>query len=253
MKRIKRFLQNEDGVMVDIEALFLYPFTIFIIFWLIYMGLWMFQAVALQNYTQKVAVLASREVSYPGYIDMADGLTGGKTSVFGTSAIDWNIESNAKISVPRVTSGGRDGQKQTAIRPYRYLTSIGEESNILDSQQTTLQNLAREILGQNSMLAYSNITVQITPSNYFVSQSVKVKATESVPIPGLVKWLGFDGGTISCTAYASANDQDEFIRNTDLVFDFAETLAKKLNLDKDSGFGKAIEKVRSFMNKVNGV
>ena len=49
MKRIKRFLQNEDGVMVDIEALFLYPFTIFIIFWLIYMGLWMFQAVALKN------------------------------------------------------------------------------------------------------------------------------------------------------------------------------------------------------------
>ncbi len=247
MKRIRRFLQSEDGVMVDVQAIFLYPLTIFIIFWIIFMGMYMFQGVALQNYAQKLAVISSREVSYPGYIDMPG--SGNYVSVFGTHAIDWDTNGeNLTITIPKVTDGN-----VKSLRPYRYLTSIGSNSNILgDGQEAKLKAIAEKIISQNSLLTCENAEVQINVSNYFVSQQVEVTVSETLPSPGLISWLS-NKSRISATAFASANDQDEFIRNTDLVFDFAETLAKKLNLDKDSNFGKAIEKVRSFMNKVNGV
>lgn len=248
-KKIKSFLKDENGIMVNVEAIFLYPLTIFVIFALVYIGLFMFQVVAIQNCSQKIAVLASREISYPGYVDMPSG--GSCVSVFGTNAIDWDVNENAKITVPRVTQS--TGEEKSAIRPYRYLTTIGKNSNILDgSQKDKIIKIAKSVVDNSKLLASDNIVVEIKADNFFVSQQVEVKISEELPTPGLFTWFQ-KKSQVSATAFASANDQDEFIRNTDLVFDFAETLAKKLNLDKDSNFGKAIEKVRSFMNKVNGV
>lgn len=237
MKRIRNFLEDESGVMVSTEALFLYPFTIFIIFWLIYMGLWMFQGVAIQNYAQKVAVVAAREISYPGYMNLAEG--GDPVSIFGTNAIDW--ETNVKIEVKKAT-----------VYPYRYLTSIGKDKILDDAQLKSLQGVASSIVTENSMLVSDGpIRIDVDTENYFISQQVTVKITESLPIPGIVKWLGFDGSSLSATASATANDPDEYVRNTDLVFDFLDILGKKLGIS--DGISGAIEKVKSVIEDINKI
>lgn len=250
MKRIRNFLEDESGVMVSTEALFLYPFTIFIIFWLIYMGLWMFQGVAIQNYAQKLAVTAAREVSYPGYTNLAqkkgsDGkYYGNALSVFGTHAIDWDTTNGVSIYINPTT-------KDLKISPYRYLTSIGKNSNILGDKKVQLESIGQKIVKENSLLSGTDIRVSIQTDNYFISQQVTVKITESLPVPGIVKWLGFDGSSLSATASATANDPDEYVRNTDLVFDFLDILGKKLGIS--DGISGAIEKVKSVIEDINKI
>lgn len=254
MRKIRRFLKSEDGVMVSTQALFLYPFTVFIIFWLIYMGLWMYQGVTLQNYAQKLAVTAAREVAYPGYTRMVESKTSASpVSIFGTSAIDWSrstkIEMTNKASNVNIFYSGSGGSN-VAVHPYRYMTTIGSDSNILSStQKKSLQDIGMAMITENSMLANVKATkVDIKVSNYFVSQNVTVTMTEEVPVPGIVKWLGFDGNQITASASATANDPDEFVRDVDLVFDFADYLAKKLGISDK--LDKAMEKVREVRTKL---
>lgn len=236
MKRIRNFLEDESGVMVSTEALFLYPFTIFIIFWLIYMGLYMFQGVALQNYAQKVAVVAAREISYPGYMNLAEG--GDPVSIFGTNAIDW--ETDVKIEVKKAT-----------VYPYRYLTSIGKDKILDDAQLKSLQGVASSIVTENSMLVSDGpIRIDVDTENYFISQQVDITITETLPTPGVFSWFR-ETSKLSATASATANDPDEYVRNTDLVFDFLDILCKKLDIS--DGISGAIEKVKSVIEGIGNI
>ena len=55
-----------------VEAAIIYPIVFLCLFFLIYMGLYILQYMSVSAYAQKVALLASREIAYPGYIDMVD-------------------------------------------------------------------------------------------------------------------------------------------------------------------------------------
>lgn len=236
LNKIRSFFKSENGVMVSTEAIFLYPFTIFVIFALIYMGLYMFQGVAIQNYAQKVAVIAAREVSYPGYMNLAK--SGDPVSIFGTHAIDW--ETNVEIEV-----------NKSAIHPYRYLTTVGENKVLGADQVAKLQKVASSIITENSLLATDQpIQVQIQTKNYFISQEVTVTITETLPTPGVFSWFR-EKSKLSATASATANDPDEFVRNTDLVFDFLDVLGEKLGV-KD-GISGAIKKVKSIVGDIQKI
>lgn len=244
LDRIKRFMQDENGAMVATEALFLYPFTIFVIFTMIYISLYMYQAVALQSFAQKIAVTAAREMAYPGYIDLSTGGSdNGAVAIFGTNAIDWETCDNITL---------KTDASSVTVRPYRYLTSIGSNSSILSSdQRSRLQSAAASMIKENSLLVgelQGGVTINTT--NWFVSQSVDVTITQSFPILGFVEALGFDGSSITASATASANDPDEFIRNVDLVVDTAKIFAKKLGIDT-SKVSEIIEKCKDALSKFN--
>ncbi|WP_295219021.1 hypothetical protein [Ruminococcus sp.] len=196
----------------------------------------MFQGVALQNYAQKVAVVAAREISYPGYMNLAEG--GDPVSIFGTNAIDW--ETNVKIEVKKAT-----------IYPYRYLTTLGKGKILDDAQLKNLQEVASSIVTENSLLVTDKpIEIEIETENYFISQQVDITITETLPTPGVFSWFR-ETSKLSATASATANDPDEYVRNTDLVFDFLDILGKKLGI-KD-GISGAIEKVKSVIEDINKI
>lgn len=242
--RIKGFMQDENGAMVATEALFLYPFTILVIFTMIYISLYMYQAVALQSFAQKIAVVAAREVAYPGYINMSTGGSdSGAVAVFGTNAIDWETTGNISMN----SDAG-----SVTIHPYRYLTTIGSDSPILDKdQRDRLEAAAAQMVKDNSILV-GNLEdgVTVTASNWFVSQSVEVTISQSFPVLGFVQALGFEGNTITAKATASANDPDEFVRNVDLVFYVADGIAKKLGINTTK-VSEMIQKCKDALSKFN--
>lgn len=245
-KKIKKFLSDESGLMVTTEAIILYPYTIIVIFAMIYIGLVIFQGVALQNYAQKIAVIAAREVAYPGYIDLMGTTddTSTAVSIFGTNAIDW--EDGCTITV-----GNNAETKQ--VNAYRYLFNIGQNSDILSSQQKSKLTAAATSMVENySLLAGDGVQIEINATNYFISQQVDVTITENLRILGFVEALGFKGDTLSATATATANDPDEFIRNVDLVFGVGEELAAKLGINTNK-FSDVIKKIKDVLKEFNMV
>ncbi len=243
--RIKRFIKDENGAMVATEAVFLYPFTILVVFTMVYISLYMYQAVALQSFAQKIAVVAAREAAYPGYINLSTGGSSGGSAVavFGTNAIDW--ETGKTISLPTSAS-------DITIRPYRYLTTVGSNSTILDStQKARLQEAAANMVKENSILVGNlNDGVIVNVSNWFISQSVEVTISQSFPVLGFAEELGFKGNKITATATASANDPDEFVRNVDLVCDTAKNLAEKLGIDTGK-ISDMIQKCKDALSTFN--
>ena len=67
---MRRFWKDERGAAELIEASLLYPIIFICIGLLLYFGLFILQTISVQNYARKTALLAAREVAYPGYINM---------------------------------------------------------------------------------------------------------------------------------------------------------------------------------------
>lgn len=242
MKKIRRFLASEDGVMVSVEAVFLYPFTILLIFVLIYIGLYLFEGYMVQNYAQKLAVTAAREIAMPGYTKLAGDETEKQVSVFGTPAVDWNVDEKFTINIETDTSKAKSlGQL------YR---NFGSGDNLLDAEQKErLTAIGEKILEEQTILKSSNTTVVIEPKNYFVTQQVTVTISEDIEVFGVAAAFGFDANQVSASAVATAGDPDQFIRDVDTVGMIVSDIFKIFHIDINS----FTQKFRDILDKFNAI
>ena len=231
MRRIKEIIKDENGAAQMVEAAIIYPIVFLCLIFLIYIGLYILQYMSISAYAQKVALLASREIAYPGYIDMA----GKDRKKYSNAALEADLSKygnsfNGNISI----SFDPD---ESEIRAYRYWSS-----DPLSGHEEPFENILKEMVRKNSIIGAKNdVTAEISSENYFVVQYVNVHISQSLMDFAVLDFFGIESPTVAVSVKASANDTDEFIRNTDFAVDAIEAIAKKLGIDVDSMKNKVKE------------
>lgn len=218
---MKKFLSDEKGAAQLIEAAILYPVVFMILFFLIYVGLYMLQAITLESFAQKTAIIAAKEIARPGYIN----------EIGANSMNDAAVELNSSVSLS-------SGYKFDFWTLYRYCDFISKDKKMLinDDNRSTLSSCVKNMANQFSIIgAKDDVSVEIKPENYFFSQSVTVNVTQSVLEFPVLSFFGIDASQkITASACASVSDTDEFIRNADFIYDCVNFLCKKLGVDLNS-------------------
>ncbi len=243
MIRSSHHLRRDDGAET-LEAALIYPIVLLIISSLIYFGVFILQYVSVASYADKIALLAAREVAFPGYIQLISG------DSVSTGAIEIQLDdfSQAASSDPNTVNSVitiPSEAKQVHARAYRYwksdpLDSSGIENNATIAggsynAKSVLENLLSEMVNNNSfLLGNQPATVEITCENYFITQNVIVHVDQQLMGSGFLSAVGVPDPAVHVSSLASANDTDEFIRNTDFVCDSLEMIARKLDIDVDS-------------------
>lgn len=221
MKKWIRLIKKEDGAEL-IEAAIVYPVVFLCVGFLFYVGIYILQYMTVMSYTQKVAVLAAREISRPGYIAMVKK----PEDTLGTASVEMQIEDYTK-SITTASLSLPTSAKGINARAYRFWSP----KPIGDAGSSYAKVLQAMVDNNSIMKSEKSAKVEIDSSNYVVAQYVDVTVTQKVVDFGMLEAFGIKTPTIKVTAKAAATDIDEFVRNTDLVVDTLDTLAKKLGID----------------------
>ncbi len=223
MERIKKFLKEEKAAAQMVEAAVIYPVVFLIIFLMIYMGLYILQAITVGAYAQKIAMLASREVSSPGYYLLLD-----KDKV-SNSAIE--MDANG-VPSPNFKNLYNNNFKRTDCDiVYRYW---GKHALNEDGEEFYTKAL-KTMMKENSVIVPNNnangLKVEISCENNLVVQYVNVTVEQELMHFGLLDFFGVKNPTVSATAKATVSDTDELVRNADFASDALSALADKLGID----------------------
>lgn len=97
-----------------------------------------------------------------------------------------------------------------------------------------------------SIISGGGVTCDINAKNYFINQTVSVTIKREGAIPEVFSYIGMDGvsSDITVTATAASCDGAEFVRNTDMVYDFVTFLSDRLHIS---------DKISYLKEKVQGV
>lgn len=237
MKKQIRFLRCENGAEL-IEAALIYPLVLLVISGLIYFGLFVLQYTTVSAYAQKIALIAAREVAYPGYVGLIsqDKLEG--------SAVEVQLDDYSQAASSDVINI-EQSVKNVNTRAYRYWSPDPLDTASFNDYQpkSTLKKMMQNMVEHNSiMVGKQEATVNIRCKNMIIMQYVTVEVEQEVLNNQLMTALGYKDPTIHVTATATVGDTDEFIRNTDFVCDAMEMIAQKLGID-----------VKSLRDKVNDI
>lgn len=244
MKKQIRFLRCESGAEL-IEAALIYPLVLLIIGGLIYFGLFILQYTTVSAYAQKMALIAAREVAYPGYVGLIS------QEKLGSAAVEVELEdySQPASSVENAQNGTVINIEMSmnaldnGFRAYRYWSPDPLGLTEKSEKKTVLTEIMRSMIDNNSiMLGKQAADVEIKCQNMIITQYVTVEVKQDLMNNQLMKALGYEDPIIHVKATATVSDTDEFIRNTDFICDTVEMLAKKVGID-----------VKAVRDKVNEV
>lgn len=220
--------KNENG-SVMVEAALYMPIVLCTVMALLYLALFNMQEYLLMYQTQKIAAVASREEAYLGYEKF--GMGSGKE-------IDFSWGEGAVPSAADVTAY-YEAYHSRLSSLYR---GIGRGAGSGTDYSSRFSNTARE----SAIIALGNIsTPKIKVDRGFLGTEITVTITHSLPMPGILKYLEYEGGTtIRTSAYSYSVNPSEFVRNVDLASDLMSYIMEKLGLSKN---------YNEFLNKTNEV
>ena len=210
----KKFAKNEDGAVVIIEAVFVFPIMFIVLFLLIFLGNAFYVKSQVESSVVSLAIKGSNYCADP--------------------LLETLIE---KGSLPSV--------KDLDIQPYRYIFGgMGDvekkiENEIADEfekkSQTMFKGMKPSLKSPQKGIAKYN--------NYVVYSTFSVQLQYDITFP--IRFLGSSEPiilTINSRAEVPVNDSAEFIRNTDMVID----LLGSTKIGK--GISDAFSKINSFIS-----
>ena len=240
MKRFKRFLHNEKGAYSLVEASIIYPVVFLSIFVIIYLGLYILQLMTVSAYAQKIAILASREVSSPGYQTYFSG------SRYSSSAVEADFDTD--VTDQKTTTVKKDGKmiektinpftdkikiddkvKEVKTRAYRYW-----HDPLKDEDRTYYKDFGTNLVKNNSIIngaAASDVKVKIDCENWIISQYITVDIEQELMKLSILDFFGIENPKISVHATSTVSDTDELVRNTDFAVDSIDAIAQNLGID----------------------
>ena len=207
-------LKKEKGAATIVEASIIMPIVFIIVCFLFIMGYYQLELATLQSRADRVADVASRIMIQSGYPKYGE------------------IETN-KIDFEGVNSfdAGLIKEIYHDLNPYRYW-GIGERK--FDGVAST--KLKRVMDAKAYFDINSSITnVEIKSKSNILSNKVEVIFNSKVKLPRFFNFLGLPteiNKQFSTVAFVS--DSSEFLRNTDIVFDLGEYLAKKCKISDNA-------------------
>lgn len=202
--------KNEKGAVVIVEATFVFPIMVFVLFFLLFYCNAMYVRSNVDACVSSAAISAAAEISDP---------------------LLSSVVKNGKV--PAGKKGGSE--------PYRYIfNSYG--NSVAKKYSNGLK--AIKFGGVFSRMVPNNIKVTYKYNNLFLYQSIRFEVTYQVKFP--IRMIFVSSPTImkfTSADEAPINDSSEFVLNTNMVLDYYESTGLK---DKVDGF---VLKIKDFFNK----
>lgn len=216
---------SEKGAIVA-EASFIMPIVIVVIFILYYLALMQIQQAIMYMHAHEMAQKISKISTFAGYEKFYQEAYKGKDEELGLPETYWPSSQTIK-------------EAQKVHDPYRYLGGI--YLNKHNNYKGQLKEIIEKSMLFNSGVVDTDLTdIRTVFEN--LSTAVKVRVGYRFKLPKFVKLIGISPDIlIKSEAIVYANDTAEFIRNTDLAFDFFDHFLKKYHLDK---------KINTFYKKI---
>ncbi|MBR5508468.1 MAG: hypothetical protein IKV59_00275 [Lachnospiraceae bacterium] len=229
---MKRKFSEKGAVMV--EAAIYMPLVLCTVMALIYLALFNMQEYMMMYQVQRVAAVAAREEAYIGY------------EYFGMGAdqeIDFDWGEGNYPSAENVTAYYKEHSNKVS-NMYRELTGWFTDSS--GSYEGRFASAARDA----SLLALGNISSpEVEIDKGLLGTKVTVTITHSLPMPGVIRYLGLsEQFTLRTAAYTYSVNPADFVRNVDLAVDLTSYVLEKLGWkDNVNGF---FDKTKEILGKI---
>lgn len=212
---MKQLIKSEIGTAI-IEATMLLPFCILMVIALYYAAIFVCQKANLQANVENTLIYYKNVYS----------------DTYVQASAEMAYQQNGTISEGK----GSSYASPTYEQPYRFLG--------MKFDNAKFESFFRSVCGYMFFDTGSNIKLTTSTKNYVVYKEIKSTATQTVkPAVSLAMVGAPDAMEISCTSTVVISDADDFIRNTDFVFDIVE----------DTKLGQAasgvVDKAKGFYDK----
>ncbi len=217
-----KVFNSEKGAIVA-EASFIMPIVIVVIFVLIYLALIQIQQAIMQVYAQEMAHKICSISTFTGY------------EIFYQEAYKDEVKT---LGLPEEYHPSFNTLEVVYSKhnPYRYLGGIYLDKH--NNYRDELKELIEKSMYFNNGAVDSDIVVVFQN----LSTTIKVNVAYNFKLPKFISIVGLNPNySIKSEAIVYANDNAEFIRNTDLAFDLFNHFLKKYHLD---------EKINTFYKKI---
>lgn len=207
-----------------VEASIYMPIVLCTVMALLYLALFNMQEYLMLYQAERVVFVAAREEAYLGYEDFGMGADNEIDFDWG----DGNIPSADKISsyyqayFDRVTS------------MYREVGTALSIAGVTDENGSGYTSRFGDAARQASLIALGTVSApEVEIDTTFWGTDITVTITHSLPIPGVIRYLGYDNeATIRMAAYSYSVNPGEFVRNVDLASDLMSYIMEKCGLSK---------------------
>lgn len=228
MKKVKK----ENGSII-VEASIYLPLVLCTVMALLYLALFNMQEYLLMFQVQKVAAVAAREEAYLGYEEFGMG---------GGNEIDFSWGEGGVPSTEQVTSY-YEAHHNSIKNLYREITGLFTTDRGID-YASRFSDAARE----SAIIVLGTINApEVQVERGILGTGITVTITHSLPVPGVMKYFGYDGGTtIRAAAYSCSVNSSEFVRNVDLACDLIKYIMKKFGLG--DSFSAFMDKTKSVLD-----
>lgn len=211
-------MKNENGAVM-VEATIYMPLVLCTVMALLYLALFNMQEYMLMNQAQKIAAAVSREEAYLGYEKFGMG---------SDNSVDFSWGEGNVPSAETVTS--------YYMAHHERLSDLYREISRVFSGGARSDYSARfsNAVRASTLVALGSISSpEVQVDRGFLGTDIKVTIRHSLPIPGVLRYLNYEGGTtIRVSAYSYSVNPSEFVRNVDLAVDLMAYIMEKLGLSK---------------------
>ncbi|MBS6194844.1 MAG: hypothetical protein KH828_04620 [Clostridiales bacterium] len=214
-------IKEEKGVAM-VEATIYMPLVLCTVMALIYLALFNLQEYMMLYQTQRVGAVVAREEAYIGY------------DVFGMgqdNEIDfsWGGGTPSSDKVTSYFEAHHDDPRSL----YREIGGSGSADT----------GRFADAAVSSTLIALGTVsTPEVKVKNGFFGTSVTVEIKHSIPMPGVIAYLGYEGSTtLKAASYTYSLNPSEFVRNVDLGADLIKFVCDKLGVDINGFMGKAQE------------
>lgn len=219
-----------------VEATIYMPLVLCTVMALIYLALLNMQEYMMMYEAQRTAAVLNREISYSGY------------EKFGMGAdheIDFAWGEGNYPSDETVTAYYAEHHKNLR-NLYREIPDLVGTGDFERNYREKFSDAAREA----SLVALGTISdPEIDIDRSLLGTNVTVTFTHSLPTPGVMKYLGFDGEMgIKNAAYTYCGNPSGFVRNVNLSTDLVSYVLEKLGI-KDQ-MDEFVGKAKSVIDKI---
>lgn len=231
MEKDMKNRKNEKGAVM-VEATIYMPLVLCTVMALLYLALFNMQEYMLMYQAQRAAAVVSREEAYLGYEKFGMGDD-------NEIDFDWG---EGNVPSDREVTAYYEAYHNSMKALYRGIGRLFSGGGARMDYSARFSDAARE----SAVIVLGNISnPEIQVERGFLGTEVKVTIRHSLPVPGILKYLNYEGGTtIRAAAYSYSVNPSEFVRNVDLAVDLVSYIMKKFGLgDNYSAFLEKTNKV----------
>lgn len=228
-------IRNENGAIM-VEATIYMPLVLCTVMALLYLALFNMQEYMMMYQAQRVASVAAREEAYLGY----DAFEMGSDNEIDFS---WG-EGNGPSTGTLASYYESYTEKITSI--YREIGTVLSIADLSAADAGSYTTRFADSVRQSTLIALGTVSApEVEIDTSFWGTYIEVTITHSLPIPGVMEYLGYDGSTtIRTAAYSYSVNPSEFVRNVDVASDLMSYIMEKCGLSKS---------YEEFLNKTDEV